>query len=51
MLVPYEHEVDGNRTACADDCPACLWYDQHVQDSDPADFTTENTINTKEPRR
>ena len=25
MMSPYEHELNGAGTACADDCPACKW--------------------------
>jgi hypothetical protein len=25
MLSPYAHELNGQGTKCADDCPACRW--------------------------
>ena len=25
LLSPYQHELNGEGTACAHDCPACTW--------------------------
>ncbi len=27
QLAPYQHELNGNGTACSDSCPCCIWLD------------------------
>jgi hypothetical protein len=38
-LAPYQHELYGSGTACAEDCPACQWVDERDNKTKDPDVT------------